>query len=229
MTLLRFALLALLAPLAFGAACGGDDGGGVPSGPCDEVLKTGIVAQQTGVSADSFDCDVIAASTKYNEPDPMLFKAVMYGESRFDYKSIGCTNFPCGMPAGWSADESGCLGLMQIVPACGGTPGNIGLRSDGHPNMTIDMSSPDFATSIFKPSINIEVGISGLAGNRDEVKMLYPGCTEDQYTLMALSNYASHGSAKGCTTVNTSYLDYMLPAYFQYATAAGYPAHDYNY
>ena len=208
------------------AACGGDDSGTV-SGPCDQILKTGIVAQQTGVSADSFDCDVIAATTKYGEPDPMLIKAIMYGESRFDYTSIGCTNLPCGQPAGWSVDEAGCLGLMQIVPACGGTPNNIGLRSDGHPNMTMDKASPDFATSIFSPPINIEVGVSGLAGNRTEVEMQYPGCTEDQYTLMALSNYASHGSAKGCTQYNQSYLDYVLPPYFQYATAAGYPAHSY--
>jgi len=210
------------------AACGGDDGGGSVSGPCDEVLKTGITAQQTGVSADSFDCDVIAATTKYNEPDPMLIKAIMYGESRFDYTSVGCTNMPCGMPAGWTVAESGCLGLMQIVPACGGTPGNIGLLSNGHPNMTTDQNAAEFATSIFKPSINIEVGVSGLAGNRDEVEMLYPGCSEDQYTLMALSNYASHGSAQGCTQVNRAYLDYMLPAYYEYATAAGYTPHDYQ-
>jgi len=59
--------------------------------------------------------------------------------------------------------------------------------------------------------------------------MLYPGCTEDQYTLMALSNYASHGSAQGCTIVNRSYLDYMLPSYFEYAMAAGYTAHAYTY
>jgi hypothetical protein len=215
-------------PLVWLVACGGDDGDAV-TGPCDEVLKTGIVAQQTGVSADAFDCEVIAATTKYNEPDPMLIKAIMYGESRFDYTSIGCTNLPCGMPAGWTVDESGCLGLMQIVPACGGTPNSIGLRSDGHPNMTIDQAAAEFATSIFKPAINIEVGVAGLAGNRDEVEMMYPGCTEDQYTLMALSNYASHGSAQGCTQVNRGYLDYMLPAYFQYAMAAGYPAHDYSY
>ena len=211
-------------------ACGGgDDGGGTVTGPCDQVLKTGIVAQQTGVSADSFDCDVIAATTKYNEPDPMLIKAIMYGESRFDYTSVGCTNLPCGQPSGWSVQEAGCLGLMQIVPACGGTPDNIGMLSNGHPNMTTDMTSPDFATSIFKPAINIEVGVSGLAGNRDEVERLFPGCSEDQYTLLALSNYASHGSANGCTGVNRSYLDYVLPPYFQYATAAGYPAHDYQY
>ena len=205
-------------------ACGG---GGPVSGPCDEVLRTGIVAEQTGISADAFDCDVIAATTKYREPDPMLIKAIMYGESRFDYRAVGCTNLPCGQPTGWTVEESGCLGLMQVVTACGGTPNNIGLRADGHPNMTTDQAAADFATSIFNPAINIEIGVAGLAGNRDEVEMMYPGCTEDQYTLMALSNYASHGSVGGCTQYNQSYLDYVLPSYYEYAMAAGYPAHSY--
>jgi hypothetical protein len=97
-----------------------------------------------------------------------------YGESRFDYAAIGCTSLPCGMPAGWTVDESGCLGLMQIVPACGGTPNNIGLKADGHPNMTTDKASAEFASSIFLPATNIEVGVAGLAGNRDEVEMLTP-------------------------------------------------------
>jgi len=207
------------------AACGGS--GETPSGDCNESLRTGIVAQQTGVSADAFDCEVLAASAKYAEPDPMLFKAVIYGESRFDYGSIGCTNLPCGMPAGWTVDESGCLGLMQIVPACGGTPNNIGMRADGHPNMTRDMGSSDWSTSIFYPANNIEVGVFGFAGNRDEVKRLYAGCTEDQYTLMALSNYANHGSATSCTQINRSYIDYILPAYREYAMAAGYTPHPY--
>lgn len=207
-------------------ACG-DDGGGVVSGPCDEVLKTGIVAQQTGVSADSFDCDILAATTKYGEPDPMLIKAIMYGESRFDYTSIGCPNAPCGTPSGWTSDEAGCLGLMQIVPACG-TVDDLGMLPNGHPNMTTDQSSSSFDTSIFRPTINIEIGVAGLAGNRDEVEMMFSGCTEDQYTLMALSNYANHGSAQGCTQVNQQYLDYVLPSYYEYATAAGYPAHAYR-
>lgn len=205
--------------------CGGDEA--TTGGPCDEQLRTGIVAQQTGISADSFDCDVIASAAKYGEPDPMLFKAIMYGESRFDHTAVGCTNLPCGMPAGWTIPESGCLGLMQVVPACGGTPDDIGLRSDGRPNMTTEMASSEWASSIFNPAINIEIGVSFLAGNRDEVEGLYPGCTEDQYTMMAMSNYANHGSAMGCTQINRSYIDGLLVTYREYAMAAGYTPHPY--
>ena len=212
--------------LLFLAACGG--GTTKPSTDCaDHPLQTNLVAQQTGISADAFDCEILDAAVKYNEPDPMMFKAIIYTESRFDYKSIGCTNLPCGQPSGWTTSEAGCLGVMQIVPACGGTPNNIGMLPNGHPNMQQDMSAGDFTTSIFYPRINIEVGVAGLAGNRDEVEQLFPGCTEDQYTLMALSNYGNHGSAQGCTTINHDHVDSVLAAYRMYADAAGYPQRPY--
>jgi len=69
--------------------------------------------------------------------------------------------------------------------------------------------------------------LAGFAGNRAEVKGLFPGCTEDQYTLMALGNLASHGSTKGCTEYKQDYIDYIMPAYKEYSAAAGYAAHPY--
>jgi len=131
------------------------------------------------------------------------------------------------MPTGWTAMESGCFGLMQIVPACNGTPDNVGLLPDGHPNMTTDMASASWATSIFNPEVNVHVGIDGLAGNRMQEKTKFPGCTEDQYTLMAMGDYNSYGSTKSCTQYNTTYDDLVLTAYRQYAMAAGYQAHGY--
>ncbi|MFO0572043.1 MAG: hypothetical protein U0263_40850 [Polyangiaceae bacterium] len=60
------------------------------------------------------------------------------------------------------------------------------------------------------------------------MKSLFPGCTEDQYTLMALGNLASHGSTTGCTEYKQrDYIDYIMPAYKEYCAAAGYPAHPY--
>jgi hypothetical protein len=75
--------------------------------------------------------------------------------------------------------------------------------------------------------VNIEIGIAGVAGNRAQVKKQFSGCTEDQYTLMAVGNYNSYGSTKSCTVYNTAYDDGVLMAYMQYAAAAGYPAHAY--
>src|SRR5262245_21056532 len=92
---------------------GPGDGSGA-SGSCEsDPLRTGLVAQQTGVSADAFDCAILKAATKYAEPDPMIFKAIIYVESRFDATSVACPNLPCGMPAGWTDAESRCYGLMQ--------------------------------------------------------------------------------------------------------------------
>jgi hypothetical protein len=56
----------------------------------------------------------------------------------------------------------------------------------------------------------------------------FPGCTVDQYTMMAVGNYDDNGSATSCTQVNTAYDDAVLMAYQGYAAAAGYPAHDYT-
>src|ERR1700690_1908592 len=104
-----------------------DGGGGndvVYSGSCDtDPLKTGLTAQQTGVSVDAFDCQGLKWTAFYSEPDPMIFKAIMYVESRFDDTSVACPNLPCGTPSGWNAaTECGCYGLMQVVPACGDDP-----------------------------------------------------------------------------------------------------------
>lgn len=211
-----------------GASGGGDAGASADGGACSpDPLRTGLVAQQTGVSVDAFDCQILKWSAKYNEPDPMIFKAIIYVESRFDQTAAACPNLPCGTPSGWSASESGCYGLMQVVPACGGDPNDAGLLSTGHPNLTTDTSASGWASSIFNPDVNIEIGIAGVAGNRTQVKSQFPGCTVDQYTMMAVGNYNSYGSTKSCTVYNTTYDNAVLAAYQQYATAAGYAAHAY--
>jgi hypothetical protein len=213
------------------ASNGGDAADvGVPATPgscAPDPLHTGLTAQQTGVSVDAFDCQILKWTASYTEPDPMVFKAIIYVESRFDYKSVACPNLPCGTPSGWTAAESGCYGLMQVVPACGGAPNNAGLLLNGHPNLTTVMSSSGWAGSIFNPDVNIEIGIAGVAGNRAQVVKQFPGCTVDQYTMMAIGNYNSYGSTKSCTVYNTGYDNAVITAYQQYATAAGYAAHKY--
>jgi|HubBroStandDraft_1064217.scaffolds.fasta_scaffold83192_2 hypothetical protein len=198
------------------------------AGSCTpDPLHTGLTAQQTGVSVDAFDCPILQWAAKYGEPDPMIFKAIIYVESRFDDTSVACANDPCGTPAGWTTAESGCYGLMQVVPACGDDPNDAGLLPNGQPNLTTDPSASGWAGSIFNPEVNIEIGISGVAGNRTQVEKQFPGCTLDQYTMMAVGNYNDYGSTKSCTVYNTAYDDPVITAYEQYAAAAGYPAHTY--
>jgi hypothetical protein len=206
----------------------GDAGGFTYDGSCSpDALKTGLVAMQTGVSVDAFDCEVLKWAHYYGEPDPMIFKAIIYVESRFVDTSVACSNDPCGIPKGWTAAESGCFGLMQVVPACHDDPDDAGLLADGHPNLTRSTSSSLWTTSIFNPDVNIEIGVSGVAGNRGAVEKEFPGCTTEQYTLMAVGNYNSYGSTKSCTVYNTAYDEPMLTAYRQYAAAARYPAMSY--
>jgi hypothetical protein len=209
------------------AGCG-HAGTGAGNGSCDpDVLKTGIVAQQTGVSADAFDCQILQWTAHFNEPDPMIFKAIIYNESRFDENAVACSNLPCGTPAGWTAAESGCYGLMQVVPACGGAENQPCLLPDGHPDLAMDQSSSDWAGSVFNPSVNVEIGIGGFSDNRAQVVKQFPGCTEEQYTLMALGNYANYGSTQSCTVYNTDYTNLVLGTYHTYAKAAGYTEHPY--
>jgi len=217
---------------AGGSAGSPSDGGGATDGSCTpDILKTGLKTVQNGLSVDLFDCQILEWAAKYKEPDPMIFKAIIYVESRFEDTSVACTNDPCGIPSGWTAAESGCYGLMQVVPACHDDPHDAGLLpTGGHPNLTTDTTSSLWATSIFNPDINIEIGISGVAGNRTQVEAMFSGCTPDQYTLMAVGNYNSYGSTKSCTVYNTAYDgkgSELSMAYQQYSTAAGYAAHNY--
>src|SRR5262245_50435226 len=67
-----------------GSGGSGGGSGGVSPGSCDpDPLKTGLVAEQTGVSADIADCSILKWTAQYAEPDPMIVKAMIYGESRF--------------------------------------------------------------------------------------------------------------------------------------------------
>ena len=209
----------------------GEAGGGVvlDAGSCaTDPLHTGLTTPQNGNSVDAFDCPILQWTTHYDEPDPMVFKAIIDVESRFVDTAVACTNDPCGTPSGWNASESGCFGLMQVVPACGDDPDDAGLLPNGQPNLTTDPTSSGWAGSIFNPDVNIEIGISGVAGNRAQVKMQFPGCTEDQYTMMAVGNYNDYGSTTSCTQYNGAYDTAVIAAYQQYASAAGYPAHPYS-
>jgi hypothetical protein len=48
--------------------------GGCVSKAGARILHTGLVAQQTGVSVDAFDCQILEWTAAYHEPDPMIFK-----------------------------------------------------------------------------------------------------------------------------------------------------------
>ena len=197
-------------------------------GSCtSDPLKTNLAPLFNGNSVDMYDCDILTFTAKYGEPDAMVFKAIIYVESRFQFDSVGCTgNTGCCPQSSWTDAECACLGVMQTGPQCGGTS-TLGLLPNGHPDLSTDKTSADWASSCFNPHVNIELGIAGISGNRAQVKKQFPGCTEDQYTMMAVGNYNSYGSTKSCTVYNTTYDDAVITAYKQYSTASGWPAHAY--
>jgi len=233
----RYPLIAAVlgAGLLLSTGCGGSghaatDAAATPPDvrTCDpDPLKTGLAPLWNGLSVDIYDCQILTNTAKYNEPDAMIFKAIVYVESRFQFDAVGCTgNSGCCPQRNWKGTECACLGAMQTGPACDGSS-PLGLLADGHVDLDTQEGSADWANSVFNPDVNIELGIAGIAGNRAQVKQQFPGCTEEQYTLMAIGNFNSYGSTKSCTQYNTTYDDAVLDAYRQYAAAAGWPARSY--
>ena len=204
------------------------DGGPPDAGTCDpDPLKTNLAPLFNGNSVDKYDCQILEFTAKYSEPDAMIFKAIVYVESRFQYDAVGCTgNSGCCPQLNWSDTECACLGAMQTGPECGGTS-TLGLLPNGHVDLETDPNASDFAGSVFNPDVNIELGIAGIAGNRAQEKKKFPGCTEDQYTMMAIGDFNSYGSTKGCTVYNTTYDNAVLDAYNKYSAASGWAAHSY--
>jgi hypothetical protein len=233
----------LAASLLIVTGCGGGaghttDGGTVSPTPgsCDpNPLRTNLEPLWNGNSVDMDDCPILEFTAKYREPDAMIFKAIIYVESRFQYDAVGCTgNGPCCPARGWTAAECACLGSMQTGPWCdstnlpaGCTAPGVGLLPSGHVNMETNPDGANWPGSVFNPKVNVELGIAGIACNRAQAKVAFPGCTEDQYTMMAIGNFNSYGSTKSCTVYNFDYDAAVVDAYNDYATAAGWPAHAY--
>jgi hypothetical protein len=209
----------------------------VDAGSCaQDPLHTGLPPLFNGNSVDSDDCPILQLTAKYGEPDAMIFKAIIYVESRFQYDAVGCTgNSGCCPQRGWTGAECGCLGSMQTGPWCDpsnlppGCTGNdgLGLLPNMHVDLETNPSAADWANSVFNPDVNIELGIAGIACNRAQAKAQFPGCTEDQYTMMAVGNFNSYGSTQSCTVYNFAYDSSVLDAYKTYAAAASWPTHPY--
>jgi hypothetical protein len=216
----------------------GGVGGSFPvdAGSCTpDPLHTGLPPLFNGNSVDMDDCPLLEFTAKYGEPDAMIFKAIIYVESRFQYDAVGCTgNTGCCPQRGWTGAECGCLGSMQTGPWCnlssvppGCSASDLGLLGNGHVDLETNPDAGDWADSVFNPMVNIDLGIAGIACNRAQAKAQFPGCTEDQYTMMAVGNFNDYGSTTSCTAYNFTYDSSVLSTYNTYSTAAGWPAHPY--
>jgi len=226
-----FASILLLATVA-GCEFVGETTNPVSSGPgaCDGVPQCAADAgnpdplHTCNVSIDAYDCQILALAAEASEPDPMIFKAQVALESNFQVFAVS-PDSPCRSPAGWTDMESKSFGLMQLTPACGWLTG--ARLPDGHPNMTQDMSSPEWAMSVFNPEVNVAEGIRAIVVGRAGVMKTYPGCTEVEYTKMALGAFNQGPRAvTGCNLMNpgaTTYVTRVLSNYFNLARSAGWP------
>jgi hypothetical protein len=144
---------------------------------------------------DQFDSYIINAANQYGITDKMMIKSVITQESHFDIFSVS-PDVPCGVPDGWTDQESRSFGLMQITPACAEADGS-------RPNLTTDKNSPNWATSWFNPEYNINQGVKSLSDNLLLMKSKFSGCSNEQYMLMALGAYNSgEGAIYGCGSWN---------------------------
>ncbi len=183
-----------------------------------DPLKTNNTKQ------DAYDCAIIDVANKWGMPDPMIVKSQIQQESSFQIFAISGDS-PCGTKAGWTDAESKSFGLIQTTPACGEAKG--ALLPNGHPNLTQDMNSAQWATSVFNPPINLDSGVQTDAESRKSLKAKYPSCTDAQYNMMAAGAFNSGDDAVlGCGNYNMRAQEYVTAItqhYKQFAQAAGWP------
>ncbi len=160
---------------------------------------------------DQFDSYIINASNHYGIADKLMVKSLVMQESSFDIFTIS-SDSPCGVPDGWTDQESKSFGLTQVTPACG----EVGAA---RPNLTTDENSPSWATSLFNPEFNINQGVKELSDNLSLMKSKFSGCSNEQYMLMALGAYNSGENAiEGCDSWNNRADNYITNVTERYRT-----------
>jgi hypothetical protein len=151
---------------------------------------------------DQFDSYIINATNHYGITDKMIVKSMILQESSFDIFAVS-PDIPCGVPDDWTDQESRSFGLMQVTPACVDDGGS-------RPNLTTDTNSSNWATSWFNPEYNINRGVKSLSDNLLLIKSNFPGCSNEQYMLMALGAYNSGERAiDGCGEWNDRADEYI--------------------
>jgi Transglycosylase SLT domain len=144
---------------------------------------------------DQFDSYIINTANHYGITDKMMIKSMIMQESYFDMFAVS-SDIPCGVPDGWTDQESRSFGLMQLTPAC--------IAADGsRPNLTTDKNFSNWVTSWFNPEYNINQGVKSLSDSLLLTKSKFSGCSNEQYMLMALGAYNSGEEAiHGCGSWN---------------------------
>jgi hypothetical protein len=173
---------------------------------------------------DAYDCVIIAMAERYGHPDPRILKAQVEWESRFDPFNTS-EDSPCGIPQGWTDADSKSFGLLQVTPACG--EGDAVLLPNGRPNRSKDRASALWATSIYRTSLNLALGVKAIMTSLVYFKQRFPGCEPAQYTLMAAAGYVQGwGGVVGCGRYTdprqTAYVNSVLNMYRYFGSLGGW-------
>jgi len=203
-----------------GGTAGARDAGGDGA-----ACSTGIDSLRTGTArVDAYDCILIQLAQMYGHPDPMMVKSQVQQESSFNVLATS-PDSPCGIKSGWTDAESKSFGLVQVTPACGEAA--PALLPNGHPNITTDMQSALWTTSVYNPTLNLGEGYKTITGMLQSLKQKYAGCTTAQYVLMSAGAFNSGTNAvTGCSAFNARaqmYADAVLGHYHSFARSAGWP------
>jgi len=196
---------------------------GAPGGACLN-LTTGQADR------DAFDAAIARQCSAWNWTWPLVVKAVIYQESSFEIFAIS-DDTPCGIEPGWTSIESRSFGISQITPACDpedyDTPPFNMLLDNGHPNMTQNMSSPLWASSVFNPDVNLAWLLKEFRKHYNNFKQEFPGCTERQYVKMVLvAHNAGSNDVFGCNNYSSkgnTYLTNIKERYDELAVQIGCP------
>jgi len=208
------------------SSSGADAGMPMPVPDCDGDGNPDDPLYAT-IGSNEYDCQVIKSANDFQEPDPMIFKAQISLESSFVLLAVS-PDSPCGTNTaqGWTDAESKSFGLMQLTPACGWL--KDALLPDGHPNLEKDQAAAGWTTSVFNPALNLAEGVRAISVNRAKVREI-PGCTDDEYTMMALGAFNQGDNAvTGCglagMTMNArTYTNTVLGRYRDLAIRAHWP------
>lgn len=213
-------LPSFLAAVALG---GCEFGSAVPVDTCDPPPLCGANADVPDPlytchhAHDAYDCLILDLTEAAGEPDPMIFKAQVGLESNFTVYAVS-PDHPCRIPAGWTVDEAKSFGLMQLTPACGWLKG--ARLADDHPNLERDPSAELWATSVFNPTVNIGDGVQAIMIDRASVMTDFPGCSEADYTKMALATFNRGSGVTGCNQMTGPAADYVSNVMTNYAALA---------
>lgn len=154
---------------------------------------------------DQFDSLILSDAQSYGL-DALLLKAQVAQESYFNPQAVSQDD-PCGVVYQNGMDVGHSYGLMQLTPSCVSW---FARNPDGTINLTLAEN----------PTYNLASGAKDMQSVLSQMKYVFPSCTSQEYSLMALGAYNSgNGAIYSCSAYSVraqTYIDAVLTWYHQF-------------